>query len=75
MLVGKFYTLTASLPIALSSGLTYTFSVWSDVIRERYGLSQEQLQGIGSAANLGGCVCGRCRCGGGGVRQPTHAAR
>ena len=50
----KWWALTASLPVALSSGLTYTFSVWSDVIRERYGLSQEQLEGIGSAANLGG---------------------
>lgn len=34
--------------------LTYTFAIWSGAIKNKYGLDQERLQFIASAANVGG---------------------
>ena len=51
----KSVTLSASLLIVFSTGLTYLFGLWSETLKEAYGLSQEQVEAIGSAGNLGGC--------------------
>ncbi|CAL5228367.1 g11486 [Coccomyxa viridis] len=52
--VNKWHTLTASILLQLSAGLGYCFSLYSSQIKEHFGYSQEEIQGIGSAANLGG---------------------
>jgi hypothetical protein len=52
--VNKFWTLTASIAVALCAGVTYSFPIWSSVLKDTYALSQEQLQLIASTANVGG---------------------
>lgn len=44
-------TFTASIGVALTCGLTYTFSIWSGALKAAYGLRQDQLELIASAAN------------------------
>ena len=38
----------------LSAGLAYTFSIYSEALKSRFGISQTQLGGLGTACNLGG---------------------
>ncbi|KAK9831891.1 hypothetical protein WJX81_006335 [Elliptochloris bilobata] len=38
----------------LNAGLAYAFSVYSDAVKERFGLSQTEVAGVGTAVNLGG---------------------
>lgn len=38
----------------MSAGLAYTFSIYSDSLKDRFNLSQTQLAGLGTACNLGG---------------------
>ena len=54
MHVSKFYTFTASVMCQLAAGLAYCFSLYSAALKERFGYSQEQIEGVGSACNLGG---------------------
>lgn len=54
--LNKWATFGASIPVALSSGVVYCFSVWSEELKEAYGLTQSQLQLIGAAANMGGLL-------------------
>ena len=34
----------------------YTFSVYSDLLKTRFGYTQTQLAGVGTAGNIGGCA-------------------
>jgi MFS family permease len=52
--VNKFITLTASMPVALSAGLAYSFGIWSPALQKAYNLDQRALAVIGSACNIGG---------------------
>lgn len=52
--LNKWITLTASLAVSLCCGLTYTFAIWSGVLKNTYNLRQDQLELIASAANAGG---------------------
>lgn len=52
--INKWHTLAASILCQYAAGLGYSFSVYSDDLKQRFGYSQEQIQGIGSANNLGG---------------------
>ncbi|KFM24561.1 putative MFS-type transporter YhjX [Auxenochlorella protothecoides] len=52
--VNKWSTFAASLPIGLSSGIVYCFSIWSADLKAAYHLDQGQLQLVGAAANIGG---------------------
>lgn len=52
--VNKWLTLAASIVIQYTAGLGYTFSIYSDQLKHHFGYSQEEIQGIGSANNLGG---------------------
>lgn len=52
--MNKWVTFTASIGVALTCGLTYTFSIWSGCLKAAYGLRQDQLEVIASAANAGG---------------------
>lgn len=54
MHVSKLYTFTASVICQLAAGLAYCFSLYSAALKERFGYSQEQIEGVGSACNLGG---------------------
>lgn len=40
--------------VSLCAGLTYCFAIWSGELRSTFGLSQQQLELIASAANIGG---------------------
>ncbi len=54
MFVNKFYTFVACMPLMLSSGTTYSFGVWSETMKEAYGLDQTHIQvNIHSAARSG----------------------
>lgn len=50
----KWLSFSAAAVVMLSAGLAYTFSIYSDVLKHRFGLSQTQLGGLGTACNLGG---------------------
>ena len=50
----KWLTYSAACLMMLSAGLAYTFSVWSDAIKNEFGYSQTELAGIGTAGNIGG---------------------
>lgn len=52
--VNKWATFASSIPVALSSGVVYCFSIWGADLKEEYGLTQTQLNLVGSAANVGG---------------------
>lgn len=52
--LNKWVTFTASIGVALTCGLTYTFSIWSGCLKEAYSLRQDQLEIVASAANFGG---------------------
>ena len=47
-------TFAVSIPLALNVGLPYTWSVWCEPLKERFGLDQAHLQLIASACNAGG---------------------
>lgn len=51
--VNKFYTLAASLLIALSGGSSYLYPLWSPLLKKNYHLDQNALGKIGAAHNLG----------------------
>ncbi|KAK9836313.1 hypothetical protein WJX81_004629 [Elliptochloris bilobata] len=52
--VSKYFTFTASAICQLSAGLAYCFSLYSDALKTHFGYSQQQIEGVGSACNLGG---------------------
>lgn len=52
--INKFSCLAASVPVALSSGLVYSFVIWGGALGARYGLTRKQVDMIGSAGNLSG---------------------
>lgn len=47
-------TFAASLPVALSAGTTYSFSLWSEAVGAAYNLDEKQISLLGTACNLGG---------------------
>ncbi|KAK9815489.1 hypothetical protein WJX72_004521 [[Myrmecia] bisecta] len=53
MYINKWVTFTASLFAELTAGVTYCFSLYSDALKEEFGYSQAQIQGIASACNFG----------------------
>ena len=50
----KWLSFSAAAVVMMSAGLAYTFSIYSDALKHRFGLSQTQLAGLGTACNLGG---------------------
>ena len=50
----KWATLAASCLIQACAGLAYTFSLYSPVLKQRLGLTQEELGTVGSVLNIGG---------------------
>lgn len=52
--INKWHTLTAAILVQFAAGLGYSFSLYSDDLKRHFEYSQEQVQGIGSATNLGG---------------------
>ena len=50
----KWLTYSAACLVMLSAGLAYTFSIWSDAVKDEFGYSQTKLAGIGTAGNIGG---------------------
>lgn len=52
--INKWATFAASLPLGLSSGIIYCFSIWAEDLKRAYGFSQSELQGVAAAANMGG---------------------
>ncbi len=40
--------------IMLSSGLAYTFSIYSENLKERFNYTQTEIAGVGTACNIGG---------------------
>eukprot|EP00887_Chlorella_sp_A99_P007685 scaffold20.g7685.t1 len=50
----KWVTFAISIPVALSTGLTYTVSLWSEEAKSLYHLSQSQLSTLTACCNLGG---------------------
>lgn len=52
--VNKWHALAASIVIQYTAGLGYTFSIYSDQLKHHFSYSQEEIQGLGSANNLGG---------------------
>ena len=52
--INKWATLSAGVFCQYGAGLTYTFAIYSDALKQHFGYSQQQVQGLGSAANVGG---------------------
>lgn len=52
--INKWHVLAAAIVLQLAAGLGYSFSLYSDDLKRHFDYSQEQVQGIGSAINLGG---------------------
>lgn len=50
----KWLSFSSAALVMLSAGLAYTFSIYSDALKEHFQLNQTQLAGIGTACNLGG---------------------
>jgi Nodulin-like len=50
--VNKWVTFSACAICQLSAGLAYTFGMFSADLKERFGWSQGQLTGFGTALNL-----------------------
>ena len=50
----KWLTFSASALVMLCAGLSYSYGIYSDVLKQRYGLSQLQVAGVGTAGNVGG---------------------
>lgn len=50
----KWLSFSAAAVVMLSAGLAYTFSIYSEALKSRFGISQTQLGGLGTACNLGG---------------------
>ncbi|KAK9818432.1 hypothetical protein WJX72_012528 [[Myrmecia] bisecta] len=50
----KWLTFSASCFVMLSAGLAYTFSVYSHALKEEFDYSQTEIDGIGTACNIGG---------------------
>jgi MFS family permease len=52
--VNKFVAFAATVPISLSSGLTYSFSIWSEYLGTVYHLSAGNLALMAACSNVGG---------------------
>ena len=50
----KWLTFAASCLVMLCAGHSYSFSVYSDLLKTHFGLSQTKISGLGTAINLGG---------------------
>lgn len=50
----KWLSFSAAVVVMLSAGLAYTFSIYSEALKSRFGLTQTELAGIGTACNIGG---------------------
>ena len=50
----KWLSFSAATLVMMSAGLVYTFSIYSETVKHRFGISQTQLGGLGTACNLGG---------------------
>jgi MFS family permease len=50
----KWACLAASVPVALSGGLVYSFSIWSPALKLQLALDQRQLEAVGASYMLGG---------------------
>lgn len=50
----KWLTFCAAAFLQLSSGLGYTFSIYSNDLKKQFNYSQAQIAGIGTACNIGG---------------------
>ena len=50
----KWLTFSAAAIIYLNSGLAYTFSIYSENLKERFGYTQTEIAGVGTACNIGG---------------------
>jgi MFS family permease len=49
----KWACLAASVPVALSGGLVYSFSIWSPALKLQLALDQRQLEAVGASYMLG----------------------
>jgi hypothetical protein len=57
MLVNKWVVLAVSLPVVLSTGITYCFSLWSEDLKSRFDLTQSQLEVGTSTPFTCACTC------------------
>eukprot|EP00873_Tetraselmis_striata_P015393 jgi/Tetstr1/435657/TSEL_024557.t1 len=57
-LVNKWAVFSSAVLLELVSGLQYSFSVYSESLKERHGLSQGQVNAVGTCINFGNCVTG-----------------
>ncbi len=54
MYMSKWSSFTAGVFLQFCSGLCYTFSLFAPAIKAKYGFTQTQLKGIGTALTAGG---------------------
>ena len=52
--VNKWVSLSASLTALLGSGLSYAFALYAGDLKEKFGYSQKQTDGVAASMNLGG---------------------
>lgn len=50
----KWATFTCAALVMLCAGLSYSYGIYSDTLKRRYGLSQLEVAGVGTAGNIGG---------------------
>jgi Nodulin-like len=48
----KWLTFSAATLVMLSAGLSYTFSVWSNMLKTHFKYTQTQVAGVGTAGNM-----------------------
>jgi hypothetical protein len=58
MLWNKWVTFSSAVLLEFVSGLQYSFSVYSEALKQRHGLSQGEVNCVGTAINFGNCVSG-----------------
>lgn len=54
MYLSKWASFSAGVFLQFCSGLCYTFSLFAPAIKEKFGLTQTELEGIGTALTSGG---------------------
>ena len=54
MYLSKWASFSAGVFLQFCSGLCYTFSLFAPAIKEKFGFTQTELEGIGTALTAGG---------------------
>ncbi|PRW32873.1 MFS general substrate transporter [Chlorella sorokiniana] len=54
--INRWHGLSASIFVSLIFGSAYAFPLWGELLKDAYSLTQSQLQGIASTANVAGSV-------------------